>query len=428
MASAQITERVIPSVLIAGFTLVIAALVGGGVVAIKNLDSIRDSAAELVRSQTMLTRLVDEIQREQENLNAVYYTLGRHPDQVDRVHVLQQIQEVESEIGRVVKTASQQGDSAVWNDLWIASRAFTEEARRLLSAPLHTKLKSEDLLRRHEKVISLVARLIDLSHAKSRAARQSIESQAAKLLRESAMFLGAGVILALLCAALTVRMTTDLFRKVEWQAGELSRVSWHMLENQEAAARRFSHELHDELGQTLTAIRTNLLTLKPQSHSERLEDCLELVDQAIRNVREMSQLLRPTVLDDFGLDPSLRMLAEKFAQRTGIEVHYDSTFTGRLADETETHLYRIAQEALTNVARHSGARDVWIELTQKRDKIFLNIRDNGRGLNYSSSTGGLGLIGMRARARSAGGELEVQRVNGSGVDIRVWVPARRADA
>jgi len=427
MVSAQITERVIPSVLIAGFTLVIAALVGGGVVAIRNLDSIRDSAAELVRSQTMLTRLVDEIQREQENLNAVYYMLGQHPNQVDRAQVLKQIQEVESEIERVVKAASQQGDSAVWTELWVASRAFTEEARRLLSAPPHIRPKSEDLLRRHERVISLVAKLIDLSHAKSRAARQSIESLAAKLLRESAMFLGVGVILALLCAALTVRLTTDLFRKVEWQAGELSRVSWHMLENQEAVARRFSHELHDELGQTLTAIRTNLLALKSQAHSERLEDCLELVDQAILNVREMSQLLRPTVLDDFGLDPSLRTLAEKFAQRTGIEVHYDSTFTGRLAEETETHLYRIAQEALTNVARHSGARDVWIGLAQKNDKIYLSIRDNGRGLNNSDFTRGLGLIGMRARARSAGGELEVQRHNGSGVEIRVWAPAKKAE-
>ena len=106
---------------------------------------------------------------------------------------------------------------------------------------------------------------------------------------------------------------------MEWQAGELSRVSWHMLDNQESTARRFSHELHDELGQSLTAVKANLAALEAGGAPDprRLDDCMRLVDEAIGNVRQLSQLLRPTILDDFGLEAGLRWLAEGFTQRTG---------------------------------------------------------------------------------------------------------------
>jgi signal transduction histidine kinase len=203
-----------------------------------------------------------------------------------------------------------------------------------------------------------------------------------------------------------------------------------MLEDQEATARRFSHELHDELGQSLTAIKTNLTALGngADGQGERLQDCLQLVDDAIGNVREMSHLLRPTILDDFGLDAGLRWLAEGFSARTNIAVHVDSVYFGRLPDETETHLFRIAQEALTNVARHSGARRVDITVEVRNGDVLLTIQDDGRGLapeppNGTPSGGGLGLIGMRARARSAGGDMTVRSEPGEGVRIEVRAPA-----
>jgi len=212
---------------------------------------------------------------------------------------------------------------------------------------------------------------------------------------------------------------------LEWQTAELSRVSWHMLEDQEATARRFSHELHDELGQSLTAVKTNLTALKssPGENGGRLADCLHLVDEAIGNVRQMSQLLRPTILDDFGLEAGLRWLAEGFAARTGVDVHVESNYSGRLADETETHLFRIAQEALTNVARHSGAKHVGITLASTGDQISLTVRDDGRGLlSTGAKTRSMGMIGMRARARSAGGDVSISGDRGHGVLIEVRVP------
>ena len=126
------------------------------------------------------------------------------------------------------------------------------------------------------------------------------------------------------------------------------------------------------------------------------------------------------MLDDFGLDAGLRWLAEGFTQRTGIEVEYQSDFNGRLADETETHLFRIAQEALTNVARHSGATRVRLGLHAANGTIQLSIADNGHGIQAEGA--GLGMTGMRARARNAGGEFSLRSSNGHGVEIEVTVP------
>jgi signal transduction histidine kinase len=205
-----------------------------------------------------------------------------------------------------------------------------------------------------------------------------------------------------------------------------------MLEDQEATARRFSHELHDELGQSLTAVKTNLTALdgSGQADHARLKDCLHLVEEAIGNVRQMSQLLRPTILDDFGLEAGLRWLVEGFAARTGVQATLESSCPGRLPDETETHLFRIAQEALTNVARHAGAKRVEVKLESSGDEICLTVHDDGRGLAGPSAPearqagrpGPLGMIGMRARARSAGGDVTVRSRPGEGVSIEVRVP------
>jgi signal transduction histidine kinase len=207
----------------------------------------------------------------------------------------------------------------------------------------------------------------------------------------------------------------------------LSRVSWHMLQDQESLARRFSYELHDELGQSLAAVKANLSHSVVSDWPSRRADCLQLVDGAIANVREMSQLLHPVILDDFGLDAGLRWLVDGFAQRTGLATAYDSTFRARLEPATETHLFRIAQEALTNVARHSGASRVKVTLEGLADRVRMTIEDNGRGLRRAEGAGGessLGIVGMRARAQEAGGTVVFgSSAQGAGLRIEVEVPA-----
>ncbi len=430
MLPARITQNSIRRVLTVGFTLVIALLLAAGFFGLRNLRAIQENAASLVNEQLVSTRLIDEIQRQQGTLSAVFYTLAPDPDVVDTERVLAQLDDAGSNIERVVVSMSASEEAPLWRDLKRASEAFAAEARRLLELPDPPTLSSRELLRYHEEVLAVVAKLVESSYQKANLAQNQIRERSRELVRDSLLLIGACLVLAIVCATFTVRVSAQLFREMEWQAGELSRVSWHMLENQESAARRFSHELHDELGQSLTAIKANLMGLGAvldanPAGRRRLEDCVKLVDEATSNVRELSQLLRPTILDDFGLDASLRWLCDGFTERTGITVRYESDLGGRLPEETETHLFRIAQEALTNVARHSGAREVEVRLQASGDRVALAVADNGRGLaSPQGPQPGLGMIGMRARARSAGGELSVHSAAGAGVRIEVQVPAR----
>jgi signal transduction histidine kinase len=173
-------------------------------------------------------------------------------------------------------------------------------------------------------------------------------------------------------------------------------------------------------------VRANLTSKSQDDQLERRADCVQLVDEAIANVRELSQLLRPVILDDFGLDAGLRWLTEKFGQRMRIKLEYESYLAGRLQSETETHLFRIAQEALTNIARHAQATQVVVHLEVVAAIVRLSISDNGHGLppDRQESPASLGLIGMRARARECGGTLDLQPVQPQGLRIVVEVPLR----
>ncbi len=426
----RITHRSLLRVLIAGFSLVIILLLAGAFIGIGNIHTIKENAARLVEEQQSTNRLLEEVHRQQASLSEVFSILARDPDSVDYRKILSQLDEADGKIDRIVAEGAQTPQRRLYDQLRQTSAAFSAEARRLLAVEEPETFSSQDLFRDHEAFISVVAKLIESSYRRAVAAQNQIDQRSERLVKQSAAFLAAFLTMALLCTVLTVRLTAQLLRKMDWQESELSRVSWHMLEDQESTARRFSHELHDELGQSLTAVKANLAALRADDAPDpsRLDDCLRLVDESIGNVRQMSQLLRPTILDDFGLEAALRWLCEGFTHRTGIQTDFKSGISGRLPDETETHLFRLAQEALTNVARHSSARNAIVALDSLGGEVRLSIRDNGRGLPAAGAgPRGMGMIGMRARARSVGGDLSVRSKRGLGVEIEVRVPAGGAE-
>jgi len=422
----QITHRKILRVLITGFGLVILLLLAASVVGVQNIHSIQQNAADLVREQAVTNRLIDELHHQQTSLTEVFSVLARDPDSVDYDAIIQQLDQAGTDIDRICAEGSRTPERELWVRLKQASTDFSNEARRILAVENPQTFASIDLFRDHEAFISVIARLIEAEYRKVNASQAAIDARSSHLLLDSFAFAAGSMLLALVLAFLTVRMVVQLSHGLEQQTAELAEVSWHMLEDQEATARRFSHELHDELGQALTAVKTNLTSMEGEAQPDRrrLQDSLKLVDEAIGNVRQMSQLLRPTILDDFGLEAGVRWLAEGFAARTGIDVTMESSFSGRLPDETETHLFRIAQEALTNVARHSGARHAEVRLASEDGQIRLAVRDDGRGLKPERNGRGMGMIGMSARARSAGGDLTVRSRPGEGVLIEVRIPLR----
>ena len=428
----QIRQQTIVGVLIGGFTLVIALMMIAGYIGFGNVALIRTNAQTLVSQDLSTTDLIDQIQSEQAALGWVFHKMDRDPESMDRNLALKELHDAETTMKAIQESEKGGPQEKLWHDLQTATTAFANEARRLLATEQIPPGLSRNLFQRHADVLKATSAIIRANDRGNIESQRMIAQNAHELFLRSTILLGICLLLAIACAVLTVRVTTDLFRRMEWQTAELGRVSFHMLENQETTARRFSHELHDELGQSLTAVKANLAALEQAENGEsqqliheRLDDCLKQVNEAIGNVRQLSQLLRPIILDDFGLDAALRWLSERFQQRTHIDVEYHSNFNGRLPDETETHLFRISQEALTNIARHSGAKKVRLGLQAEDNLIRLTITDDGRGLQVTNERG-LGLTGMRARARSIGGELTLGNGTG-GLKIEVSLPREQKD-
>ena len=256
-----------------------------------------------------------------------------------------------------------------------------------------------------------------------------IVRQTQELIDQLSLVLGLCFLLAAGTAGLTVWIIQRAFARLEWQAAELAHVSWHMLDGHEKMARRFSHEMHDELGQSLSGLRRMLSQVSDAEFGSIRQECVGVVDEVLQNVRKLSQVLRPVILDDFGLDSGLRWLCERFSQRTQIPVQYNSNLGHRLAEAEETHLFRIVQEALTNVARHSEATEVTVSLEVEGDAVRLEITDNGRGLQpaVGEKSPSLGMVGMRARARQLDGELIVENRKEGGLRVRVEVPLQQVE-
>jgi signal transduction histidine kinase len=425
----RITESNVLRMLALGFLLVMTLLGAAGLIAVRQSQRIRSSVAALARDQLLIARLVHDVQMEENAMTEVLHQVAEfHPVSPENNKLLRNLEQSDLQLSRLADEARAIAGENVWEDLESSVKAFTAAARLVLStrAPV-PRNELESLFRLHDHVVSLVNDLIKSSAERLAAAERQIEQQSQDLGDDAALLLGSSFILAAICALLTVAFTRRSLQRIRWQSDELNRVSWHMLQTQEEAARRFSHELHDELGQSLAAVRSNLTRGSTQDLDSLRADCLGLVDESIANVRELSQLLRPVILDDFGLEAGLRWLVEKFAQRTRIKVDYDSTCPGRFADETETHLFRIAQEALTNIARHAEAKRVTIQLAIEDKNIRLSIVDDGKGLpaDETESPPSLGMVGMRARARQCGGELSVSPAQPHGLRIEAVVPLRR---
>jgi signal transduction histidine kinase len=215
---------------------------------------------------------------------------------------------------------------------------------------------------------------------------------------------------------------------------QLQALSRRVLEVQEQERRRVALELHDELGQSLTAIKINLQLgerFKDQAPGHLYQENLRIVEDALQQVRTLATALRPSVLDDLGLAPALKWMAEQSASRGGFEVqfHHERALE-RLAPEIETACFRIVQEALTNISRHAHASAVQINLGRVADDMVLTVADNGQGFDVAAmreraTTGAsLGVLGMQERATLLGGQLDIQSQPGQGSVVELHCPWR----
>jgi two-component system sensor histidine kinase UhpB len=198
-----------------------------------------------------------------------------------------------------------------------------------------------------------------------------------------------------------------------------------VLAAQEAERLRIAQELHDQVGQELTAVLLGLSRVQSHAPAELGSDLAavqDVVRASLEDVRRIAIELRPEALDDLGLESALAVLAERFSQRLGLEVAV--AIASRLPEldrETELVVYRVAQEALTNVARHAGVDRAELQLTSPNGGLTLTVRDHGRGLP-PETTPGTGTRGMRERATLIGGRMQILNLSGGGCEVRLDVP------
>jgi signal transduction histidine kinase len=255
-----------------------------------------------------------------------------------------------------------------------------------------------------------------------------------RVLREILVVVAVLFVLMALSGAWVISSNRRAFEEIRQLSAQLRALSWRTLNLQEQIQRSISRELHDDFGQILTAVGTLLGRARRQLRGDEslardLDAVRDVAQQSLDRIRTRSQWLHPGVLDDFGLEKALTRCVEQFADQTGIDARFSASGpVGTIRDDYAIHVYRIAQEALANIGRHSGSRDAAVRLKCTRDWLDLEIEDHGQGLPGEPTRGndnerGMGLVSMRERAELMGGHLTFRRSPESGLLVHVRVPS-----
>jgi len=263
------------------------------------------------------------------------------------------------------------------------------------------------------------------------------ESATHRLFIETVITLAVGFILAILLFSVEYQfLSAELNAREQAETivrdseDSLRRLTGRLLQLQDAERRKFSRELHDSLGQYLAGVKMNLEMFAARREDNLLAEAIQLLDQSIGETRTISHLLHPPLLDEAGFSSAAKWYLEGFAQRSGIEVKIDlPDDVGRLPKPVALGLFRVLQESLTNIHRHSGSAKAEVTLTVLPRQVILRVRDFGRGISpellrgfrTKGTNSGVGLAGMRERMRELGGQLNIQS-SAPGIMISVTLP------
>ena len=218
-----------------------------------------------------------------------------------------------------------------------------------------------------------------------------------------------------------------LLERLEANEREFRRLGRAVWRVQEDERRRLARELHDGIGQNLTALKHYLSQLEddiPAGLRARLQAAIALCHDTLEDTREMSRLLRPPILDDLGLEPALRWLVRSMGEAASLAIELEVKNLPPVDGDVQTLLFRVAQEALNNIARHAQAQTVLVRLAGRGSLVLLHVADDGRGCDPQQAlrSGGSGIGGMRERLRLYGGTLELHSAPGEGTRLRAMVP------
>jgi len=317
----------------------------------------------------------------------------------------------------------------------LAQQGKEAEARSLIQS----EVESKDAM-----MIATVSSLLRSNDLAQIDAARKINQVYESFKRDNLVLLGILLLLAIGTGLYTFQANRKTFEKLshlaqrlQSQSEQLRKLSWKLIDVQEETLRQVAHDLHDEFGQILTAIGIMLNRAGQKAASFPAEMLREIhavksvVEETLQNVRDRSQMFRPAILDDFGLGKTLEWFVDQFSRQTGIQVALEGepeeiSFPG---DEA-IHIYRIVQEALSNVARHSQAKEARVMLKEEGQELVIQVCDDGVGFSPVSGMDqaageGFGLMGMRERAERLNGTLSIRSAPGKGTTVTARIPVRK---
>jgi signal transduction histidine kinase len=292
--------------------------------------------------------------------------------------------------------------------------------------------------------LTLQARQESLSTAVSRLLVQNNEGEeqaAARIAliydgvgRQVYLFLGATLIAIVLTSLYLIRTNRIIFARLAALSEQRSELAQKLISTQESTLRHISRELHDEFGQVLTAIGS--LLGRAGNHlpegskvREEVQEVREIAQTTLDNIRSLSQALHPVLLEEAGLVSTLDWYIPTVERQTGLVLRYEKSGAAFPLDVgASVHVYRILQEALNNVSRHSGAKEAWVRLKFLADALELEVEDRGKGIVAEKNGRGIGLVAMRERAEIIGGTLELLQPASGGTTVRLRMARQKVES
>src|SRR5580692_9942838 len=309
-----------------------------------------------------------------------------------------------------------------WFQVFQTAFHWTPRERERLRAAFF----DEQVVPRRITMLQIADRIAEINELGLNRAEERLAASAESLRLSLYVTFGIALLGGMMLAIATTALTLRLEREVERRRADLQGLSARLVRAQEDERRTLARELHDEVGQSLSAIMMEAGSAEAAPNAgeirRRVASIASIAEKTLNVVRDLALLLRPSMLDDFGLVPALNWHAREMSKRTGLNVRISAgDIADDLPDEHTTCIYRVVQEALNNSARHASARNLRVVVKNERDRVVFSVRDDGSGFD-KRFVRGLGLLGMEERVRRLGGRLHIDSEMGRGTTISAELP------
>ena len=431
--------------LLIGFGSLLAIMVLAGIDSLRVLQNFRENDDRIRRQFLFQNHVLNDI-RSEVYLSGTYvrdYLLEPEPERAETYRA--SLEEVRRQMDSALDSYGRQPANERNND-YTALKAELSQYWRILEPifrwdSVERRRSGYAFLRdqvfpRRQNMLAIADRIASINEQQLTVGNQQVIGLLVKFQARIAITLLAAVAIGIGMAAFSIRRILGLEQQahVRYQdaaeaRGLLKDLSARLVQAQETERRAISRELHDEVGQSLSAVLIELrnlstrLTVRPEEQTrQHLETIKGLVESTIRVVRNMALLLRPSMLDDLGLVPALKWQAREVSKRTSMDVSVAAeSWCDDLPDEYKTCIFRVVQEALHNCSSHACASNVRIRVQQAKHRVTLSIQDDGKGFD-SEQVKGLGLLGIQERVAHLGGNCSVHSAPGSGTILSIDLP------